>query len=104
MKLTKRRVRVIPKETTLKEWLDDWTNDVVKPNREDGTVYTHYKRNNDKVVYTVDEIKEMLGIGKNQAYQLSKSGQFHGCYVGEKIVVLKEVFRNWLNGNDQKVS
>ena len=42
--------------------------------------------NNDystKIVYTVDDIKNMLGIGKNQAYKLVNSGEFHVCHVVE---------------------
>lgn len=59
---------------------------------------------NNKMVYTVDEIKNILGIGKNQAYDLANSGAFHVCHIGKKIVIPKVVFENWLLGNDQKVS
>ena len=56
------------------------------------------------MVYTVDEIKNILGIRKNQAYDLANSGAFHVCNKEKKIVIPKVVFENWLLGNDQKVS
>lgn len=61
--------------------------------------------NNDystKIVYTVDDIKNMLGIGKNQAYKLVNSGEFHVCHVGKKIIVPKIAFDNWFLGNDAR--
>ena len=54
-----------------------------------------------KVVYTVDDIKNMLGIGKNQAYALVNSGEFHVCHIGKKIIIPKIVFNDWLVGNIQ---
>jgi len=60
-----------------------------------------------KVVYTVEDIKNLLGIGKNQAYALVNSGKFHVCHIGKKIIVPKEVFDDWLLGksqNDKKIS
>ncbi|MCI1966696.1 MAG: helix-turn-helix domain-containing protein [Oscillospiraceae bacterium] len=44
----------------------------------------------------------MLGIGKNQAYALANSGEFHVCHIGKKIVISKVVFNNWLVGNSTK--
>lgn len=51
----------------------------------------------DKSIYTVEEIKEILGIGKNQAYQLVKSGQFPIVKVGSKYIISKKGFDLWLN-------
>lgn len=65
-----------------------------------------YLQNSDndeiKVVYTVDDIKNMLGIGKNQAYALVNSGEFHVCHIGKKILIPKMVFNDWLIGNSPK--
>ena len=36
----------------------------------------------EKRVYTLEEIMDMLGIGKNAAYELVKSGKFHCVKVG----------------------
>lgn len=54
-----------------------------------------------KVVYTVEDIKDMLGIGKNQAYKLVNSGEFHVCHIGKKILIPKITFNDWLIGKSQ---
>lgn len=64
------------------------------------TNITDNKINNTKVVYTVDEIKNMLGIGINQAYDLVKSGVFPVRKIGSKYVIPKAGFNNWLNTGD----
>lgn len=50
-----------------------------------------------KVVYTPLELKELLGIGKNETYKLIKSGAFPTVKIGKRIVVPKEPFLEWLN-------
>ena len=42
-----------------------------------------------KAVYTVCEIRELLGIGKNQAYKLCKSQEFPIRSVGNTILIPK---------------
>ncbi len=49
-------------------------------------------------VLNVDDIQQILGIGKRQAYELANSGQFHVVRVGRSIKILKNVFFKWLNG------
>lgn len=51
----------------------------------------------EKAVYTVAEIQKLLGIGKNQAYDLASSGAFPVRTVGKKIIISKTGFHNWLN-------
>ena len=53
----------------------------------------------EKRVYTVEEIMDMLGIGKNAAYELVKSGKFHCVKVGNLYRIPKNAFDKWLNGN-----
>ena len=53
----------------------------------------------EKRVYTVEEIMDMLGIGKNAAYELVKSGKFHCVKVGIHYRIPKNAFDKWLNGN-----
>lgn len=55
--------------------------------------------NLEKRVYTVEDIMDMLGIGKNAAYELVKSGEFHYVKVGYHYRISKSSFDNWLNGN-----
>lgn len=52
----------------------------------------------EKIVYTVAEIQKLLDIGKNQAYNLVKSGVFPVKKVGKKLIISKVGFQNWLNG------
>lgn len=65
---------------------------------------TNYNIDNAKIVYTVDEIKTLLGVGKNTAYELVNGGVFPVRHVGKKIIISKVGFDNWLNCNDLKVS
>jgi len=51
----------------------------------------------EKIVYTVQEIKEILGIGINQCYELVKSGAFPVKYIGKKMVIPAKPFMDWLN-------
>ena len=52
-----------------------------------------------KCVYTVDEIRQMLGIGKNEAYRLTQRDSFPAIRIGNRIVIPKEAFHQWLNGS-----
>lgn len=52
----------------------------------------------EKVVYSVHELKKVLGIGINQCYDLVKTNQFPVKHIGNKIVVPIEPFKKWLNG------
>lgn len=49
------------------------------------------------MVYTVEDIKDMLDIGLNQAYDLVKSGVFPVRKLGNKYLIAKAGFDNWLN-------
>lgn len=62
--------------------------------------------NNERVVFTVKEIQNILGIGKNSAYELVNSKNFPVRYIGNKKIIPKEPFLDWLNsGSDNfKVS
>ncbi|MCQ6277321.1 helix-turn-helix domain-containing protein [Bacillus sp. V3B] len=51
-------------------------------------------------VLNVDDIQEILGIGRRQAYELVSSGQFHSVRVGKRIKILKAVFVHWLYGTE----
>jgi len=58
---------------------------------------------NEKVIYTVHEIKDILGIGISQAYELVKTNQFPVKHIGKKIVIPIKPFNEWLHkSNDIK--
>lgn len=50
-----------------------------------------------KSVYTVDEIKEILGVGINQTYQLVNSGYFPVKKIGRKNLISVASFHDWLD-------
>lgn len=55
------------------------------------------KEERGKVVFSVDEIQGMLGIGRNKAYKLVNSGIFPVRRIDNRIVIPKETFLDWLN-------
>lgn len=55
------------------------------------------KEKEEKIIYTVHELKEILGIGINQCYELVNSGVFPVKHIGKKIVIPVEPFLRWLN-------
>lgn len=50
----------------------------------------------EKRVYTVNEIRSILGIGRTAAYDLVKQGCFHCIKVGRNYRISKESFDRWL--------
>ena len=50
-----------------------------------------------KRTYTVDEISEILGIGRSAAYRLVHSGGFKVVRIGTAIRISKESFDAWLD-------
>ena len=50
-----------------------------------------------KRVYTVEEIETILGISKNTAYALVKSGAFHSVKIGGQYRISKKSFDDWLD-------
>jgi hypothetical protein len=51
----------------------------------------------EKVVFTVKDIKNLLNIGIDQAYDLVNSGQFPVKHIGKKKVIPIKPFMDWLN-------
>lgn len=51
----------------------------------------------EKLVYSVEDIQQLLGIGKNSAYKLVKSGVFPIRRVDNRILIPKATFLEWLN-------
>lgn len=63
----------------------------------------------ERVVYTVVEIQEMLGCGRNKVYNLiteafEKKNMFHVIKVGKNYLIPKESFHNWLYTPDSSES
>ena len=51
----------------------------------------------EKRVYSVDEIQDILSIGKTAAYNLVKQKLFHVVRIGGTIRISKKSFDEWLD-------
>ena len=51
----------------------------------------------EKRTYSVDEIQDILSIGRTTAYNLVKQKLFHSVRVGGHIRISKKSFDNWLD-------
>ncbi len=47
--------------------------------------------------YTVEDIAEILGIGRTSAYNLVKEGHFNVVRIGNAIRISKKSFDAWLD-------
>ena len=50
-----------------------------------------------KLTYTVPEMSQALGLGRNTAYDLVNRADFPAIRVGGKILVPIEALNKWLN-------
>lgn len=50
----------------------------------------------EKLTMSVEELREQLGIGRNQAYQLARSEGFPSVHVGNRILIPLKEFQEWL--------
>ena len=56
----------------------------------------------EKLVYSVEELQRLLGLGRNNTYELVNSGVFPVVRVNNRILIPKEPFLQWLHkGNIQ---
>lgn len=51
----------------------------------------------DKVVLTVDEVAEVLGIARPNAYALAKSQGFPTVRIGRRMIIPVNEFYRWLS-------
>lgn len=56
----------------------------------------------EKLVYSVQEAAELLGISKSYAYELVRNGTIPVLELGKKRVIPKEKFNNWINGEREQ--
>ena len=52
----------------------------------------------EKRTYTVAEIQDILGIGRNAAYDIVRKGYFSSVRIGGIIRISKRSFDAWLDG------
>jgi excisionase family DNA binding protein len=51
-------------------------------------------------VMTAEDIKDFLDIGRVQAYDLIKTGQFRSVRIGRSIRISKKIFLEWFEGSE----
>ena len=56
----------------------------------------------EKRTYTVEEIQNILSIGRNAAYSLVKSNVFHSVRIGGNIRISRRSFDTWLDDISDK--
>lgn len=57
----------------------------------------------EKLVYSIQEVADLLGISKSYAYELVRRGVIPTLELGTKRVIPKERFIAWVNKNkDEK--
>jgi predicted DNA-binding transcriptional regulator AlpA len=56
----------------------------------------------EKVMLDVQDVMALTGIGRNNAYELMRSGEFPVRVIGKRHFVHKEVFDNWLKEDKTK--
>lgn len=59
--------------------------------------YTHYDQL--PLVLSVDELTEILGIGRNTAYDLIRCGKIRSVRIGHKIRIPKDSLLEFLQEN-----
>jgi excisionase family DNA binding protein len=53
----------------------------------------------EKLTYNVQEIAQLLGIGKRTAYSWVNQGEIPSIRVGRRILIPKKQFEEWLEGS-----
>lgn len=51
----------------------------------------------EKLVYNVPEVAQLLDIGLNSAYKLTRAKGFPCIHIGRKIIIPKDRFNAWIN-------
>lgn len=58
--------------------------------------------NKGKEILKVEDLMEILRIGRNTAYNLMRSEDFPSKKIGRLWVVSRESFKDWLNNQSKK--
>jgi len=54
----------------------------------------------DRLVYSVKEMAELLGVGRSTAYELVRSGSIASLRFGRRIVIPKIALQRLLDGSE----
>lgn len=58
--------------------------------------------NNDKLTYSVTELMKVLGIGRNNAYELVNRPDFPSLRIAKRILIPKKELNEWISANVSK--
>ena len=56
----------------------------------------------EKLVYSIQEAANLLGISRCYAYELVRNGTIPALELGKKRVIPKEKFVAWINGKESE--
>ena len=56
----------------------------------------------EKLVYSIQEDANLLGISRSYAYELVRNGTIPALELGKKRVIPKEKFVAWINGKESE--
>ncbi len=56
----------------------------------------------EKLVYSIQEAANLLGISRSYAYELVRNGTIPALELGKKRVIPKEKFIAWINGKESE--
>ena len=62
----------------------------------------YIQRAENKKVYTVQEIQDILDISRNMAYQIASDAPFKVMRIGGMIRISKASFDAWLDGKEEQ--
>ena len=51
-----------------------------------------------RATYTIDEVAELFGVGRNQAYDSARRGEFPTIRLGKRILAPRAAIDRMLNG------
>lgn len=52
----------------------------------------------ERMTLTIPDLQQALGIGRDAAYALANRADFPAIRVGKKIIVPRDAFQRWLDG------
>ncbi len=55
----------------------------------------------EKLVYSIQEAADLLGISRSYAYELARNGTIPVLELGKKRVIPKEKFLQWINSGGE---
>lgn len=56
----------------------------------------------DTIIYTVNDIQNILSLGRTKAYELMRSDGFPSVKLNNRLYVSKENFEKWFNKQTNK--